>query len=198
MSNWLKHTRTVLWALVAVAAIGATGLYGYTTIVKPAPVDTIGQGDYRLMTTSGAAFTRASFNGSPSMLFFGFTHCPDVCPTTLAEMNSWYETLGAEAKDLKAYFVTVDPERDTQEILADYVAWTKKVTALTGSLEDIEKTAKAWAVYFAKVPFDDGGYTMDHTASVFLLDRNGNFQGTIGYQESSDTALAKLRRLVNG
>lgn len=194
----LKQARTVLWTLVAVAALSATGLYAYTTIIRPSPVDGIGQGDYRLQTAAGDTFTRASFNGTPSMLFFGFTHCPDVCPTTLADMTNWYEQLGAEADDLKAYFVTVDPERDTPEIIADYVAWTENVVGVTGSLEEIDKAAKAWAVYYAKVPFDDGGYTMDHTASVFLLDRNGNFQGTIGYQEGSDTALAKLRRLIRG
>ena len=194
----LKQARTVLWTLVAVAALSATGLYAYTTIIRPAPVDGIGQGDYRLQTAAGETFTRASFNGAPSMLFFGFTHCPDVCPTTLAEMTNWYEQLGAEADDLKAYFVTVDPERDTPEIIADYVAWTENVVGVTGSLEEIDKAAKAWAVYYAKVPFADGGYTMDHTASVFLLDRNGNFQGTISYQEGSDTALAKLRRLIRG
>jgi protein SCO1/2 len=194
----LAHLRASLWALVAVAALAATGLYAYTIMIRPAPIDGLGQGDYRLMTASGESFTRASFNGNPSMLFFGFTHCPDVCPTSLAEMTLWYEALGEEANGLKAYFMTVDPERDTAEIMADYVAWTGHVTAITGTPEEIDKAARSWAVYYAKVPLESGAYTMDHTASIFLLDRNGNFQGTIGYQESRDTALAKLRRLVKG
>jgi len=196
--NALAHLRTILWTLVVVAAVGATGLYAYATMMRPAPVAGLGHGDYQLSTHEGAPFTRASFNGNPSMLFFGFTHCPDVCPTSLAEMTNWYEQLGAEAADLKAYFVTVDPERDTEAIIGDYVAWTGRVTGLTGTPEQVDKAARAWAVHYEKVPLDGGDYTMDHTASIFLLDRNGEFQGTIAYRESNDTALAKLRRLIGG
>ncbi len=191
----INRLRAVLWALVAASAITATGLYAYAATRQTQNAG-FGSGDYQLMTASGEAFTHDSFMGSPSMLFFGFTHCPEVCPTSLAEMASWYETLGDEARDLKAWFVTVDPERDTAEIIGDYVAWTGHVTGVTGSLEEIEKAAKAWGVYYEKVPLEGGDYTMDHTASVFLLDENGEFQGTIAYRENSDTALAKLRRLL--
>ncbi|ODT70337.1 MAG: hypothetical protein ABS75_13110 [Pelagibacterium sp. SCN 63-23] len=194
----LSRLRLVLWALVAFAAIAATGLYAYATIRGSTQTAGIGHGDYRLTTASGEEFTRASLNGSPSMLFFGFTHCPEVCPTSLAEMASWYEALGAEGDDLKAFFVTVDPERDTAEIIGDYVSWTGRVTGVTGSLPEIEKAAKSWAVHYEKIPLEGGDYTMDHTASVFLLDRQGEFQGTIAYRENSDTALAKLRRLIGG
>ena len=192
----LRDLRMVLWALVAVAALSATGLYAYATMVRTAPAQSLGAGDYRLETATGDVFTRDSLNGSPSMVFFGFTHCPEVCPTSLAEMASWYETLGDEAKDLKAYFVTVDPERDTAEVIGDYVAWTGRVTGVTGTPVEIEKALKAWAVYAEKVPLEDGDYTMDHTASVFLLNDRGEFEGTIAYRESSDTAIAKLRRLL--
>ncbi len=193
--NILAHIRTVLWTLVAVAGLAATGLYAFAA-TRPGQAQALGDGDYQLVTASGEAFSRSSLNGSPSMLFFGFTHCPEVCPTSLAEMASWYEALGAEAKDLKAYFITVDPERDTAEIIGDYVAWTGRVTGVTGTQEQIAKAADAWGVYFEKVPLEGGDYTMDHTASVFLLDSQGNFQGTIAYRESTDTALAKLRRLL--
>jgi len=192
----LAHLRTALWTLVVLAALTATGLYTYTTMVRPTPVAGLGSGDYQLVTAAGENFTRASFNGNPSMLFFGFTHCPEVCPTSLAEMTAWYERLGDDARDLQAYFVTVDPERDTPDIIGDYVSWTGHVTGVTGTPEEIDKAAKAWAVYYEKIPLEGGDYTMDHTASVFLLDRNGDFQGTIAYRESSDTALAKLRRLI--
>ncbi|SMQ85626.1 protein SCO1/2 [Devosia lucknowensis] len=194
----LAHLRTVLWTLVAVAALGATGLYAYTTFIAPRPAAGLGQADYDLVTAAGEPFTRASLSGHPSMLFFGFTHCPDVCPTSLAEMTAWYETLGDEARDLQAYFVTVDPERDTPEIIGDYVSWTGRVTGVTGSPEEIDRMARSWAVYYEKVPLEGDDYTMDHTASVFLVDRDGNFQGTIAYRESSDTAVAKLRRLISG
>jgi protein SCO1/2 len=194
----LKRTRLLLWALIAVISIVATGLYFLGTNGRSARAAGLGSGDYRLETTAGQPFGRASLNGSPSMLFFGFTHCPDVCPTTLAEMTAWYETLGEEGRALNAYFVTVDPERDTAEVLRDYVSWTGHVTGITGSSAEIEKAIKAWAVHAERVPLEGGDYTMDHTASVFLLDRQGNFQGTIAYQESASTAVAKLRRLIAG
>lgn len=192
----LSHIRTVLWTLVAVAALGATGLYVYTTMTRPAQAVALGQGDYELVTATGEAFNRDSLKGSPSMLFFGFTHCPDVCPTSLAEMAVWYEALGDEADGLNAFFVSVDPERDTAEIIGDYVSWTGRVTGVTGSPDEVAKAAKSWGVYYAKVPLEGGDYTMDHTASVFLVNANGEFEGTIAYRENSDTALAKLRRLL--
>lgn len=192
----LSRLRTGLWALVAVVVVAGAGLYTYTAMTRTTAASGLGHGDYQLMTVSGEPFTRDSFNGNPSVLFFGFTHCPEVCPTSLAEIASWYEALGEEAKDLKAYFVTVDPERDTPEILLDYVDWTGKVTGITGEVAEIEKASKAWAVYAEKVPLDDGGYTMDHTASVFLLDKAGEFQGTIAYGEDNKTAIGKLRNLL--
>lgn len=194
----LSHIRTVLWTLVAVAALGATGLYVYTTMTRPAQAVALGQGDYELVTATGEAFNRDSLKGSPSMLFFGFTHCPDVCPTSLAEMTVWYEALGDNADDLNAFFVSVDPERDTAEIIGDYVSWTGHVTGVTGSPDEIAKAAKSWGVYYEKVPLEGGDYTMDHTASVFLVNAEGEFEGTIAYRENSDTALAKLRRLLEG
>jgi protein SCO1/2 len=194
----LSHIRTVLWTLVAVAALGATGLYVYTTMTRPAQAVALGQGNYELVTATGEAFNRDSLKGSPSMLFFGFTHCPDVCPTSLAELTVWYEALGDKADDLNAFFVSVDPERDTAEIIGDYVSWTGHVTGVTGSPDEIAKAAKSWGVYYEKVPLEGGDYTMDHTASVFLVNAEGEFEGTIAYRENSDTALAKLRRLLEG
>jgi len=194
----LSHIRTVLWTLVAVAALGATGLYVYTTMTRPAQAIALGQGDYELVTATGAAFNRDSLKGSPSMLFFGFTHCPEVCPTSLAEMTVWYEALGDEADDLNAFFVSVDPERDTAGVIGDYVSWTGRVTGVTGSPDEVAKAAKSWGVYYEKVPLEGGDYTMDHTASVFLVNAEGEFEGTIAYRENSDTALAKLRRLLEG
>lgn len=193
--NNLNRLRIILWALVAVVGLGAAGLYAYSA-TRPSAAQNLGDGDYQLVTATGEAFTRESLVGSPSMLFFGFTHCPEVCPTSLAEMTAWYEALGDEAKDLKAYFVTVDPERDTGEIIGDYVSWTERVVGITGTPDEIEKAAKAWAIYYQKVPLEGGDYTMDHTASVFLLNRQGNFEGTIAYREDSATALAKLRKLL--
>ena len=194
----LSRLRLVLWLLVGMAALAATGLYAYTTMTRSTQAAGLGQGDYQLATTAGDPFTRDSLKGRPSMVFFGFTHCPEVCPTSLAEMASWYEALGEEAANLQAFFVTVDPERDTADIVHDYVSWTGRVTGVTGSVEEIEKATRSWAVHAEKVPLEGGDYTMDHTASVFLVNAAGEFEGTIAYREDSDTALAKLRRLLEG
>lgn len=193
----LSKLRIALWALVGVVALGATGLYAYTTMARPAQADSFGKGDYQLVTAAGAPFTHDSLVGKPSMLFFGFTHCPEVCPTALAEMASWYEALGADADNLNAWFITVDPERDTAEIIGDYVSWTGRVTGVTGSLDQVDKTARAWGAFYEKVPLEGGDYTMDHTASVYLINAQGEFEGTIAYRESSDTAVAKLQRLLS-
>lgn len=190
-----SRLRVLLWVLVAAVAVTATGLYVFGS-TRPSAAAGLGHGDYVLTTATGETFTRESFNGAPSALFFGFTHCPEVCPTSLAEITAWYQALGPEAKDLKAYFVTVDPERDTAAVLADYVGWTEVVTGVTGTPAEIDKAVKAWAAYAAKVPLEDGDYTMDHTASVFLLNREGEFEGTIAYREDTGTALAKLRKLI--
>jgi protein SCO1/2 len=191
----LRTARTWLW--VAVAALALTAITAALLLrQEPAPSG-FGVSQFDLVDHAGRPVDETVLVGHPSVLFFGFTHCPDVCPTTLAEMTAWFEALGEEGRDLQAYFVSVDPERDTPAILADYVGWTgDRVTALTGELSEVDKLAKAWGVYYAKVPVEGGGYTLDHTASVFLLDRSGGFQGTIAYREDTATAIGKLRNLL--
>ena len=153
--------------------------------------------DFTLTDHNGAPITQAAFEGHPTMLYFGFTRCPEVCPTTLYEMSGWFDALGEESRDLRAFFISVDPERDTPEIMKGYSeAFTDRVTGITGDPGEIAKVVAAWHVYAAKVPTDDGDYTMDHTASVFLIDRNGVFKGTIADGENPDTAIAKLKRLI--
>jgi protein SCO1/2 len=190
----IRTLRIGLWAAVAVLAVAATVLYfGFGRPGQTA----FGGGDYVLEDGSGATVTPAVFTGKPSMLFFGYTHCPDVCPTTLAEMASWYEQLGPDADKLNAFFVTVDPERDTPAIIDDYVhAVSDRVTGITGTRPEIDKLLAAWKVYSEKVPGEDGDYTMNHTASVFLVNASGGFEGTIAYGENQDTAVAKLKKLI--
>jgi protein SCO1/2 len=180
---------------LALVALLVAGLYLHATRDGPAGTDAP-EAAYRLLATDGRDFTSADFAGHPALLFFGFTHCPDVCPTTLAEIVGWYAALGREGDDLRAYFVTVDPARDTREVLAGYLGWTGRVTGLTGTPEEIAKATRAWGVYSQKVTLADGDYTMDHTASVLLVDRRGEVAGSIGFGESRDAALAKLRRLA--
>ena len=192
----IKTIRIGLWAAVVVVGLIVAGGAVFLRNGQ-ASAQGFGNGVYSLVDQRGNPVDQTMFKGHPSALFFGFTHCPEVCPTTLAEMSGWFEALGDEGKDLQAYFVTVDPERDTPEIIGDYVSWVSdRITGVTGKPEEIDKIVKAWGVYAQKVPLDDGGYTMDHTASVFLLDRQGQFQGTIAYREDSATALDKLRNLL--
>jgi protein SCO1/2 len=185
----------ILWGLVVLVAIAATVAFGLRVINNPNSTG-LGGGTYSLIDGSGTKVSETMLTGHPSLLFFGYTHCPDVCPTTMAEMADWFQQLGPNAKDLKAYFVTVDPERDTADVIRDYVSWTDgKVTAITGTRPEIDKIIAAWKVLGEKVG-TGADYTMNHTASVFLVNAEGGFEGTIAYGENADTAVAKIRKLV--
>jgi protein SCO1 len=179
--------------LVMTAAIGFVTFQWYQARYGGEPYGA----PFRLVDQNGAEITEAAFAGHPTALFFGFTNCPEICPTTLAEMDGWLKQLGDEGKDINAYFVSIDPERDTQQVMKDYVgAVSQRIIGITGEPAKVAAMAKAYGIYFKKVELDGGGYTMDHTASVLLLDRRGEFGGTIAYGESADTAIAKLKNLA--
>ncbi len=192
----MKAVRYILWGLVALVAAGVA----YLTLDRIVPEENIRLGsDFELQSSSGEIVRDEDLLGSPHLIFFGFTHCPEICPTTLYETTGWMEALGDDAEKLKAYFITVDPERDTPEVLANYMSpFAGKIEGLTGSLEEMDKAAKGYHVFYRKVETDDGDYTMDHTASVYLMRADGTFQGTISFGEDSESAIAKIRRLVNG
>lgn len=153
---------------------------------------------FTLTDMDGAPITEAAFRGHPSAVFFGFTNCPEVCPTTLYELNGWLATIGDEGKDIRAYFVSIDPERDTPGMMKTYVTnVSSRITGITGEPEKVAAMAKSFGIYARKVELEGGDYTMDHTASVLLLDSAGDIFGTIAYEENPDTAVAKLRRLAN-
>ncbi len=190
-----SRLRLALWALVAVAAVAASLLSFVTRQTQE--TGGIGGGSYSLVDQRGNPVDQSMLVGQPSLLFFGYTHCPDVCPTTMGEMAAWFSELGDEAKDLKAFFVTVDPERDTPEILDGYVSWVSdRVTGITGKPEEIAKMVKAWRAIGEKVPGEGADYTMNHTASVYLVNAKGGFEGTIAYEENPVTAVAKIRKLL--
>ena len=152
---------------------------------------------FTLTDHNGAEITEQAFRGHPTAVFFGFTHCPEVCPTTLFEMDGWLKQLGDEGKDIRAYFVSVDPERDTPDVMEAYVTnVSDRITGITGDPEKIAAMAKSFGIYSRKVELEGGDYTMDHTASVLLLDSNGAFAGTIAYGENPDMAVEKLKRLA--
>lgn len=186
--------RNGLWIAIVVALAAAT--LAFFLIRTPAGYQ-LGGGTYALVDDTGQPVGPDMFKGHPSLLFFGYTHCPDVCPTTLSEMAVWFHDLGGESAKLRAFYVTVDPERDSQDIIHGYVtAFTDRITGVTGPRPEIDKIIAAWRVVAEKVPSSDGGYTMNHTASVFLVDSLGSFVGTIAYGEEEKTALEKIRRLL--
>lgn len=152
---------------------------------------------FTLVDQKSQPITEAAFRGQPSVVFFGFTHCPEVCPTTLLEMAGWLKDLGADGQNLRAYFVSIDPERDTPEIMNTYISnFSDRILGITGDPEKVHAMAKSFGIYWKKVPTDGGDYTMDHTASVLLLDGKGDFAGTIAYGESAETAKTKLKNLA--
>jgi protein SCO1/2 len=188
--------RGILVGIVILMA-GAFGYMGYETWYKPLHSGEAFGDAFALTDQSGQPITEAAFRGHPTAVFFGFTHCPEVCPTTLFELDGWLKQLGPEGEDIRAYFVSVDPERDTPEIMSTYVSnVSDRITGITGETAKVEAMAKSFGIYWKKVPLDGGDYTMDHTASILLLGRDGDFFGTIAYGENPDTAIAKLKRLV--
>lgn len=152
---------------------------------------------FRLVDHLGRQVGPETFAGKVRLVFFGFTHCPDVCPTGLSLMSQLLEELGPDAKDVQALFISVDPERDTVAVLKDYISvFAGGILGLTGTPAQIEEVTKAFSAYFKKVPQPSGGYTVDHTASVYLLDREGSFRSTIDLHEKQDVALQKIRRVL--
>ncbi len=186
--------RTLLCSILICVAIG---LAAWTLLAKAdAPYSRYGV-PFDLVDDAGAPITEKALEGHPALIYFGYTHCPEVCPTTLYEMAGWMETLGPSAKQLKAYFFTVDPERDTAQVMHSYASnFTDRIVGITGDPQEMLKVQKGWQIFVRRVPGQDGDYTIDHTASVFMVDAKGQLKGTIAYGEDTNSALAKLRALL--
>ena len=197
----MRALRLTLWIVVAIAlfGLGALTIAAYSSRdAELAPGAPLG-GAFSLVDQDGEPVTEAIFRGKPSAVFFGFTHCPDVCPTTLMQAAGWIEALGPDAGKMRFVFVTVDPERDTPEVMKQYVsAFSDEIIGVTGEPEAVHAMTADYKVYSRKVPLKGGDYSMDHTASVLLLDADGALVGTIATGESEEAAMAKLRRLVAG
>jgi protein SCO1 len=154
-------------------------------------------GPFRLIDQNGRTVTEQDLKGEPSLVFFGFTHCPDICPTTLFDMSEVMRALGGDAERAHAVFITVDPERDTQAALNEYLSsFDPHLSGLTGDLDAITAVAKEYRVYFKKVPLDNGDYTMDHTAIVYLMDKQGRFVSPFSLKRTPEASAAELRRYL--
>jgi protein SCO1/2 len=151
---------------------------------------------FNLFTQHGAVFTERDIAGLPTALFFGFTSCPDICPTTLMDLSSDLEALGADGGRIKVVFVSIDPDRDTPARLEEYMSsFDRRFVAVSGSPESIAAMARVYGAKYRKVP-TRSGYTFDHSAAVFLLDRDGEMSAILDAGEPQHQRLAKLRGLL--
>ena len=199
----MARVRLVLWGLVALAAAALIFLLTRPAPELPAPSEaalplTAIGGPFTLVGADGQPFSSTRLAGKPFAIFFGFTHCPDVCPTTLARLSRLRRQLAQGDDAFQIVFVTVDPERDGPAEVGAYAKlFGTPVIGLTGSAAQIEQVKKRYAVFSAKAPQPDGDYGVDHSAAVFLMDRAGQFVATIAAEESDAMALAKLKRIAN-
>jgi protein SCO1/2 len=199
----MKGLRISLW----IAAFVLAGVLVWLTLTVTRQQPMVAEGPFgvpfRLTAQDGQAITEQAFRDKPTAVFFGFTHCPEVCPTTLFELNGWLHKVDPDGTKLNGFFVSVDPERDTPDVLNQYISnVSDRIKGISGAPADVQAMVKGFNVYAKKVPVDEanpqGDYTMDHTASVFLLNEGGRFAGTISYGEDPETAQKKLANLIKG
>ncbi|MFY9834165.1 MAG: SCO family protein [Methylocystis sp.] len=161
--------------------------------LRPSVVD----GDFRLRSNSGEIVDSRAMRGRPYAVFFGFTRCPGVCATTMLEMSSLLREVGREAAELKVFFITLDPERDTAETLANFLSsFGPEIVGLTGTGEEIAGAVKSFRVYYRKALTEHGDYTIDHSTLVYLVDRKGRVVDFLSFDQRHDIALEKLKRLI--
>lgn len=192
------------YGAAGIAVLGLALFAGWWQVDGPGAPEPAGQRpldlsamDFRLIDDAGNAVGPEALIGRPSMVFFGFTYCPDVCPTTLSDISSWLNDLGEDEGQLNVVFITVDPERDTIEALAEYMGYFHPgIRGWSGPAEQIARAAEGFRVTYERVPTVDGDYTINHTASVFLFDAEGFFVSTIDYQEPREFAVPKIRRAM--
>ena len=187
----------LLVGIVALALLLAVGWWqvdgpGAEPETGPLPL-AFSEMEFSLTDHEGNPVGPAALIGRPSMVFFGFTYCPDICPTTLADISGWLDALGADADSMNTVFITVDPARDTAATMAEYVSYFHPtIRGWTGSETEIAKATAGFRVTYERVPTEGNGYTMNHTASVFLFDATGRFVSTIDYHEPRDVAVPKI------
>jgi protein SCO1 len=180
-------------SLLAVLVVLLWMLGGLRGVTAPAAIG----GPFQLTDQAGQPVTDKDLRGKPTLIFFGFTHCPDVCPTSLFEISEVLRAMGKDADRVNAYFISVDPERDTTDAMKEYLAsFDPHLKGLTGSPEAVAKVISSYRVYAKKVPLKDGDYTMDHTALIYLMDRDGKFVAPFNLKRPPEAAAADLKRYL--
>jgi len=182
--------------LLAPACVAAAGLAGAAWLgTRPEATVPIG-GPFQLVDGNGRVVTDRDFRGKWMLVYFGYTHCPDACPTALQDMANAVDLLGARKDEVAVVFITVDPERDTPSAMKDYVsAFEAPIVALSGTPEQVAKAAKEYRVYYAKHPTKDG-YDMDHTSIIYVMDPRGRFVANFTHENSAEQIAARLRTLI--
>jgi protein SCO1/2 len=196
--------RTKALATIAVFGILALAEFAITRALAPSGasltestgVAAIG-GPFEMTDDLGRPVTQASLAGKPSVIYFGYTFCPEACPTTLADLTRWIGQLGPAANKMNFVFATVDPARDTVKVMHEYLgSFDPHIRGFTGTDAQVAKMAKAYKVYYKKAPTDGGGYLMDHTSLIYLMNADGSYADFIPYQEKDAVAVAKLKALA--
>ncbi|MDF0521297.1 SCO family protein [Bradyrhizobium yuanmingense] len=166
---------------------------GVSKVAQPAAIG----GPFQLTDQNGKAVTDKSLKGKPTLIFFGYTHCPDVCPTSLFEISEVLRALGKDADKVNAIFISVDPERDTPATMKDYLSsFDPHLQGLSGDPAETAKVISSYRVYAKKVPTKDGDYTMDHTALIYLMDREGRFVSPFNLKRTPEEAAVDLKKYL--
>ena len=178
-----------------ISAIFITVLVGVLFFTfRDEPRNTTFNTAFSLINDRGEAVDQSIFKGNPSLVYFGYTHCPEACPTTLYEVAGYLKELGEDGLPIKSYLVTVDPERDTPDIMNGYVtAFSDRITGVTGTPEEIRRVVAGWRAFAEKKPNKSGGYSMSHTMDLFLIGADGRLKGLIPYGSDLDVAISKIR-----
>ncbi len=195
----MRRSRLIFGSVTLGVAAVLAAILLWNQLWRDAPSLVSIGGPFRLASANGGIVDTEELHGHPYGVFFGFTHCPEVCPTTLYEMDATLTQLGAEARDFRLFFITVDPERDTAELLKGYVgSFDKRMEGLVPTPDELKAVAKSFRVYYDKQPTSDGSYTMSHTAMIYLMDRNGQFATVIPYGDTAEGRLEKMKKLMAG
>ncbi|RCL03238.1 MAG: SCO1/SenC family protein [Candidatus Tokpelaia sp. JSC189] len=187
--NYIKQA----FQITVLTVVFIACIFAYAQLTRPGPLGT----PFTLIDSSGKTVTEADIRAKPAAIFFGYTMCPDVCPTTLLELTNWLEKLGPDADKIGVWFFTVDPERDTPQLMHEYISvFSDRIIGVSGDPKKIHAAIESFNIAVEKVDSGDGDYTYNHTAAVLLLNKGGHLRGIIPYQEKDEIAVQKLKSLA--
>jgi protein SCO1/2 len=197
MSERARRLAIPLVALLfSLVALGVAAVLTLSPGGREAAASAIG-GPFTLVNQDGRMVTERDFRGAPHLVFFGFTHCPDICPTKLFEISEALRALGDRGRDVRALLVSVDPARDTPEVLKSYIgSFDERIVGLTGDQAAVDEMVKAYRAFARKAPTKDGDYTMEHTSFVYLMDKEGRFVGSFNLARPPQEAAAELAKYL--